>query len=200
MSLQSCYLIPTVDKPTQVRNTSATLIDNIFVNTPEMVLVGGNIISLTVAHRGHRFNKEKTLQIKLIVANIKKTSKKSTPAHCKQKGNCKKKYAHCKQKKFTLQTKLPHTANKKEPNCKKSARYKQKNYTLQTKLPHAAIKKVIVKKFAHCKQKNYTLQTKLQNFRTLQTKAKVLRAQDDVKDWDRVSWFSSGSRLTWRSF
>ena len=45
VSLQSCYLIPTVDKPTRVRSTSATLIDNIFVNNPEMVLVSGNIIS-----------------------------------------------------------------------------------------------------------------------------------------------------------
>ena len=45
VSLQSCYLIPTVDKPTRVRSTSATLIDNIFVNIPEMVLVSGNIIS-----------------------------------------------------------------------------------------------------------------------------------------------------------
>ena len=26
----------------------------------------------------------------------------------------------------------------------------------------------------------------------LQTKAIVLRVQDDVKDWDRVSWFSPG--------
>ena len=46
MSLQSCYLIPTVVKPsTRVRSTSATLIDNIFVNTPEKVLVSGNFIS-----------------------------------------------------------------------------------------------------------------------------------------------------------
>ena len=45
MYLLSCYLIPTVDKPTRVRSTSATLIDNIFVNVPEMVLVSGNIIS-----------------------------------------------------------------------------------------------------------------------------------------------------------
>ena len=29
VSLQSCYLIPTVDKPTRVRSTPATLIDNI---------------------------------------------------------------------------------------------------------------------------------------------------------------------------
>ena len=45
MSLQSCYLIPTVVKPTRERSTSATLIDNIFVNTPEKVLVSGNFIS-----------------------------------------------------------------------------------------------------------------------------------------------------------
>ena len=31
-SLKSCYLIPTIDKPTRVRSSSATLIDNIFVN------------------------------------------------------------------------------------------------------------------------------------------------------------------------
>ena len=36
---------------------------------------------------------------------------------------------------------------------------KQKKYTLQTKLQHAANKKETVKKIAHCKQKNYTLQT-----------------------------------------
>ena len=45
LTLQSCYLIPTVDKPTRVRSTSATLIDNIFVNIPEQALVSGNIIS-----------------------------------------------------------------------------------------------------------------------------------------------------------
>ena len=45
LTLQSCYLIPTVDKPTRVHNNSASLIDNIFVNNPEQVLVSGNIIS-----------------------------------------------------------------------------------------------------------------------------------------------------------
>ena len=45
MSLQSCCLVPTIDKPTRVRRTSATLIDNILVNTPEQVSVSGNIIS-----------------------------------------------------------------------------------------------------------------------------------------------------------
>ena len=34
VALQSCYLIPTIDKPTRVRNNPATLIDNIFVKQP----------------------------------------------------------------------------------------------------------------------------------------------------------------------
>ena len=41
ISLQSCYLIPTVDKPTRVHRTSATLI----VNNPDQLLASGNIIS-----------------------------------------------------------------------------------------------------------------------------------------------------------
>ena len=45
LSLRSCYLIPTVDKPTRVHRTSATLIDNIFVNNPDKLLASGNIIS-----------------------------------------------------------------------------------------------------------------------------------------------------------
>ena len=44
-SLQSCYLIPTVDKPTRVHRNSATLIDNIFLNNPDQILLSGNIIS-----------------------------------------------------------------------------------------------------------------------------------------------------------
>ena len=43
--LRSCYLIPTVDKPTRVHRTSATLFDNIFVNNPDKLLASGNIIS-----------------------------------------------------------------------------------------------------------------------------------------------------------
>ena len=43
-SLQSCFLIPTIDKPTRVRSTSATLID-IFINNPDQVVASGNIIS-----------------------------------------------------------------------------------------------------------------------------------------------------------
>ena len=45
MCFRSCYLIPTIDKPTRVRQNSATLIDNIFVNNPEQVFVSGNIVS-----------------------------------------------------------------------------------------------------------------------------------------------------------
>ena len=45
LALQSCYLIPTIDKPTRVRNNSATLIDNIFVNNPGQVQLSGNFIT-----------------------------------------------------------------------------------------------------------------------------------------------------------
>ena len=105
------------------------------------------ILKNTVAHRGHRFHKEKTLQIKKFLANINSTSKKSSPAHCEQKRNCKN-----KQMNFTLQTTLRHAANKR------ITRFKQNSRTLQTKLQHAANKTP-----ARCKQKNYTLQTKLQH-------------------------------------
>ena len=45
MCFQSCHLILTINKPTRVRQYSATLIDNIFVNNPEQVFVSGNIVS-----------------------------------------------------------------------------------------------------------------------------------------------------------
>ena len=89
----------------------------------------------TVAIRGHRFNKEKTLQIKEFFANIKNTSKKSTPAHCKQK-NC------------TLQAKVPHTANKTPARCKQERNCKKDLHTAS-------------KRITHCKQNHRTLQTKL---------------------------------------
>ena len=44
-SLQSCYLTPAIDKPTRVRSTSATLIENIFINNPDEVVACGNLIS-----------------------------------------------------------------------------------------------------------------------------------------------------------
>lgn len=45
LSLQSVNLIPTINRPTRVQNNTATLIDNIFVNTLQDDLVSGNIIS-----------------------------------------------------------------------------------------------------------------------------------------------------------
>ena len=45
LTLQSCYLLPTIDKPTRVHANSASLIDNIFVNNPEKVLISGNLIT-----------------------------------------------------------------------------------------------------------------------------------------------------------
>ena len=45
LGLQSCYLPPNIDKPTRVHKNSASLIDNIFVNNPEQVLISGNLIT-----------------------------------------------------------------------------------------------------------------------------------------------------------
>ena len=45
LSLQSCYLIPTIEKPTRIHRTSATLIDNIFVNNPDQVYASGYVIT-----------------------------------------------------------------------------------------------------------------------------------------------------------
>ena len=42
---KAVYLIPTIDKPTRVRSSSATLIDNIFINNPDQVVTCGNIVS-----------------------------------------------------------------------------------------------------------------------------------------------------------
>ena len=47
LSLQSCYLIPTIDKPSRVPGNLASLIDNIFVNNPDCVSVSGKKKSLT---------------------------------------------------------------------------------------------------------------------------------------------------------
>ena len=44
-ALQSCYLMPTIDKPTRVRSSSATLIDDIFLDNPDQVVTRGNIVS-----------------------------------------------------------------------------------------------------------------------------------------------------------
>ena len=45
LALQSCFLLPTIDKPTRVHKNSASLIDNIFVHNPEQVLISGNLIT-----------------------------------------------------------------------------------------------------------------------------------------------------------
>lgn len=45
ISLQSCCLFPTIDKPTRVHRNSATLIDNIFSNNPRLGTLSGNIVS-----------------------------------------------------------------------------------------------------------------------------------------------------------
>ena len=85
-----------------------------------------------------------------------------------------KRITHCKLNSRTLQTKHQHAANKN--SC-----------TLQTKLQHTANKTP-----ARCKQNSSTLQTKLPHTANktparCKQKQKVLRAQDDVKDWDLVS-------------
>ena len=46
-SLQSCFLIPSIDKPMRVRSSSATLIDNIFVNNHDNITACGNIREFT---------------------------------------------------------------------------------------------------------------------------------------------------------
>ena len=68
--LQSCYLIPTVDKPTRVYRASVTLIDNIFVNNPDKRLAIGNIISDISDHFSQFSNtssaKDKTQKLKSV--------------------------------------------------------------------------------------------------------------------------------------
>jgi len=49
-SLQSYYLLPTIDKPTRVYNNSATLIDNIFTNKLDNNFLSGNIVSDLTDH------------------------------------------------------------------------------------------------------------------------------------------------------
>lgn len=45
LSCQSFSLLPSIDKPTRIHNNSATLIDNILVNTLQQQISSGNIIS-----------------------------------------------------------------------------------------------------------------------------------------------------------
>ena len=45
LSLQSCSMLPTIDKPTCIYRDSATLIDNIFVNNLNDLVLSGNVIT-----------------------------------------------------------------------------------------------------------------------------------------------------------
>ena len=45
LSLQSNSMLPTIDKPTRVHRESATLIDNIFTNSLDNLVLSGNIIT-----------------------------------------------------------------------------------------------------------------------------------------------------------
>ena len=45
LSLQSCSMLPTIDKPTRIYSDSATLIDNIFVNNFNDLVLSGNVIT-----------------------------------------------------------------------------------------------------------------------------------------------------------
>ena len=118
--------------------------------------------TFTVAHREHRFNKEKTLQIKEFLANIKNTSKKINPCTLQtKKETVKKKYAHCKQNNCTLQTKLPHTVNKTP------AHWKQNSSILQTRKKLLKKLHIASKRITRCKQNSRTFQTKAKNWRRL---------------------------------
>ena len=68
-SLQSCYLTPAIDKPTRVRSTSATLIDNIFINNPDKVVACGNLISDISDH----FSQFCTLKSMMHKSRVKKS-------------------------------------------------------------------------------------------------------------------------------
>jgi hypothetical protein len=45
LSCQSYSLLPSIDKPTRIHNDSATLVDNILINTLDQKIHSGNIIS-----------------------------------------------------------------------------------------------------------------------------------------------------------
>ena len=74
-SLQSCSLVPTIDKPTRVRSTSATLTDNIFINNPDQVVVSGNII-FDISDHFSQFCILKSMRDKI---QIKKTKVRDFP-------------------------------------------------------------------------------------------------------------------------
>ena len=80
LSLLSCHIIPTIDKPTRVHKNSAPLID-IFVNNPEYVAYSGNIISDVSDHFSQfcliTSAKEKTMNQKKKVHDFSKFSEEN---------------------------------------------------------------------------------------------------------------------------
>ena len=70
----SCF--PSIDKPTRVRSTSATLIDNIFINNPGQVVACGNIISDVSDHFSQFcILKSKTDKIKIKKSKVRDFSR-----------------------------------------------------------------------------------------------------------------------------
>ena len=45
LTFQSCFLLPSIDKPTRIHKNSASLIENIFINNPDQVLNSGNLVT-----------------------------------------------------------------------------------------------------------------------------------------------------------
>ena len=71
LTLQSFYLIPTVDKPTRVPRNSASLIDNIFVNNPDQIIASGNIIS-DISDHFSQFCITKSMKDKTVFKAVKR--------------------------------------------------------------------------------------------------------------------------------
>ena len=48
--MTSCFFLPYIQQPTRVVGSSATLIDNIFMNSLELVTVSGNLLCQLADH------------------------------------------------------------------------------------------------------------------------------------------------------
>ena len=81
LSPQSCCLVPTIDKPTQIRNYCSSLIDNILVNNPDQVSISGNIISDISDHFSQfcffKSGKERALPVKTKIRDFSHFSESS---------------------------------------------------------------------------------------------------------------------------
>ena len=73
LALKSSYLLPTIDKPACVHRISASLIDNIFVNNPNQVLISGNIIT-DVSDHFSQFCRMTSGRVYLIVKKIEESA------------------------------------------------------------------------------------------------------------------------------